>query len=50
MVAVVNGDFPASDDVYFDAVVIGPDGVVRKVFSGNDWTPDDLLSELRSAL
>lgn len=31
-------------------IVIGPDGVVRKVFSGNDWTPDDLLSELRSAL
>ena len=26
--------------------VIGPDGKVTKIFSGNDWTPDELLREL----
>lgn len=31
-------------------IVIGSDGKVVKVFSGNDWNPDDLLSALRSAL
>jgi protein SCO1/2 len=31
-------------------VVIGPDGKVRKVFTGNDWSVDDLFSELKKAL
>ncbi len=31
-------------------IVIGSDGRVRKVFSGNDWTVDELLAELRSAV
>jgi protein SCO1/2 len=31
-------------------IVIGPDGTVRKVFSGNDWKVDDLLSELKKSL
>lgn len=31
-------------------VVIQPDGRVRKVFSGNDWTTADLLNELEAAL
>ncbi len=31
-------------------VVITPDGKVRRVFSGNEWTTDELLKELQSAL
>ncbi len=30
--------------------VIGPDGTVRKIFAGNEWTIDDLLRELRMTL
>lgn len=30
-------------------IVIAPDGTVRKVFSGNDWTTDELLQELKTA-
>lgn len=29
--------------------VISPDGRVAKIFTGNDWTPTELLSELRAA-
>lgn len=29
-------------------VVIAPDGKVRKVYSGNEWTADDLLRELQA--
>ncbi len=27
--------------------VISPDGIVRRVFTGSDWTPEELLSELK---
>lgn len=30
--------------------VISPEGKVTKIFSGNAWTPDDLLRELKAAL
>ncbi len=30
-------------------IVITPDGKVQRVFSGNEWTPDDLLRELQTA-
>ena len=30
--------------------VIGPDGIVRKIFAGNDWTNDELLRELKATL
>jgi protein SCO1/2 len=30
--------------------VIGPDGKVSKIFPGNEWTPDDLLRELKMTL
>ncbi len=30
--------------------VIGPDGTVTKIFSGNEWTPADLLRELESTI
>ena len=31
-------------------VVVAPDGKVRKVFSGNEWTTGELLKELQTAL
>ena len=31
-------------------VVVTPDGKVRKVFSGNEWTTSELLKELQTAL
>ncbi len=31
-------------------IVITPDGKVKKVFSGNEWTPNDLLRELQTAI
>lgn len=31
-------------------VVITPDGKVHKVFSGNEWTPNDLLKELQATV
>lgn len=43
----------ASDKTQFNhslrTIVVAPDGKVRKVFSGNDWTTDELLSELKAA-
>jgi protein SCO1/2 len=30
--------------------VIAPDGIVKKIFAGNEWTPDDLLRELMGTL
>ena len=30
--------------------VIGPDGTVRKIFAGNEWTTDDLLKELKASI
>jgi len=30
--------------------VIGPDGKVAKIFAGNDWTPAELLRELKATL
>lgn len=30
--------------------VIGPDGKVRKVIDGNEWTPDDLLNDLKTTV
>ena len=30
--------------------VIGPDGTVRKIFAGNEWTTEELLGELRTAI
>lgn len=27
--------------------VIGPDGVVKKIYTGNEWTPEDILADLR---
>jgi protein SCO1/2 len=27
--------------------VIGPDGVVKKIYTGNEWTPEDILQDLK---
>jgi protein SCO1/2 len=27
--------------------IIGPDGTVKKIYTGNEWTPDDILADLR---
>ena len=44
----------ANDKTQFNhslrTIVIGPDGKVRKVFTGNDWTVDQLERELVSSL
>ena len=29
--------------------VISPEGRVKRIFSGGDWTPDQILAELRSS-
>ncbi len=31
-------------------IVVTPDGRVQKVFSGNEWTPNDLLRELQATI
>jgi protein SCO1 len=31
-------------------IVVTPDGKVQKVFAGNEWTPNDLLNELRASI
>lgn len=44
----------AQDQTQFNhslrTVVITPEGKVHKVFSGNEWTPGDLLKELQATL
>jgi protein SCO1/2 len=27
--------------------IIGPDGIVKKIYTGNEWTPDDILMDLK---
>ncbi len=29
--------------------IIGPDGTVKKIYTGNEWTPDDVLADLKPA-
>ena len=29
--------------------IIGPDGTVKKIYTGNEWTPDDILMDLKPA-
>jgi len=31
-------------------IVITPDGKVQRVFSGNEWTSNDLLKELQATM
>lgn len=47
-------EIDASDKTQFNhslrTIVIAPDGKVKKVFSGSDWTNDELLRELQATL
>jgi protein SCO1/2 len=27
--------------------IIGPDGSVKKIYTGNEWTPDEVLADLK---
>ena len=27
--------------------VIGPDGAIKKIYTGNEWTPDEILADLK---
>ncbi|REJ77910.1 MAG: hypothetical protein DWQ47_16250 [Acidobacteria bacterium] len=46
----VSDEDKAQFDHSLRTVVIGPDGKVRKVFAGSDWTQEELLEELRAAI
>ena len=40
--------FQGSDQIVhtLKTVIVGPDGKVAKVYSGNEWKPDDVLKEM----
>jgi len=44
--------FPEKDQIIHSlrTAIINPDGKVRKVYSGNDWKPEELVEELRRSL
>ena len=27
--------------------IIGPDGVIKRIYTGNEWTPDEILMDLK---
>lgn len=49
-VSVIRDDRPMQEIVHnLRTAVIGPDGRLRTVLNGNDWTPDQLLTAIREA-
>jgi len=44
--------FPEKDQIIhgLKTVIVGPDGKVAKVYSGNDWKPEDVISDLKRLL
>jgi len=44
--------FPDQDQIVHGlrTVILNPDGRVAKIYSGNDWKPEDALDELRKAV
>lgn len=44
--------FPKEDQIIhaLRTVVIGPDGKVAKIYSGNEWKPDEVVVELKKAI
>jgi protein SCO1 len=44
--------FPENDQIIhgLKTVIIKPDGKVGKVYSGNEWKPEDVVNELKRAL
>ena len=49
-VAVMHAYDPADQQITHNlrTVLIGPDGRIVKVYSGNDWTPGAVLADLRT--
>jgi protein SCO1/2 len=44
--------FPEKDQIIhgLKTAIVGPDGKVAKVYSGNDWKPEDVISDLKRLL
>jgi protein SCO1/2 len=44
--------FPKEDQIIhaLRTVVIGPDGKIAKIYSGNEWKPDEVVAELKKAI
>jgi protein SCO1/2 len=44
--------FPEKDEIIhgLKTVIIAPDGKVVKVYTGNDWKPEDATNELKRVL
>ena len=44
--------FPEKDQIIhgLKTVIVGPDGKVAKVYTGNDWKPEDVISDLKRLL
>jgi protein SCO1/2 len=44
--------FPEKDQIIhaLRTVIINPDGKVAKIYSGNDWKPDEVVDELNQAI
>jgi len=44
--------FPKEDQIIhaLRTVIVGPDGKVAKIYSGNEWQPEEVVSELRKAV
>jgi protein SCO1/2 len=43
--------YQGTDQIIHDlkTAIIAPDGKVFKVYSGNEWTPDEAMNDLREA-
>jgi protein SCO1/2 len=49
-VSIVRADSPEGITHQLRTTLIGRDGHIRKIYSGNGWTPGTVLSDLRAAL
>jgi protein SCO1/2 len=48
-VGVLRGDDPAQITHSLRTAIVGTDGRLLKIYSGNDWTPGAILADLRAA-
>lgn len=49
-VGIVRPDEPGEIKHNLRTTLVGPDGHVRAIYSGNDWTPDGLIDDLRASV
>lgn len=44
--------FPEKDEIIHGlrTVIVGPDGKVAKIYSGNEWKPDEIVAELKKVI